>query len=297
MASTDTVILRDPYYETRSAATNFVAELEATLSGDGVELPSLPTVALSIREALAQENVAIDRVTGLIGSDPALAARLLKVANCALFHPGTKPIMDLRTAVMRLGLKMVRNLSLSIAAQQVFLGYSTRAIAPYVGEIWQHSIHVATLAHLLTTQAPEVSDEEAFLAGLLHEVGKLYILIRAKDHSELFRDAHAFRAVLGDCQARVGAAIMRAWEFPEPLITAVSEHERSSLECSKPITLTDIVAVANHLAESFESATDGNMLVESLPNFGALNLDRETIVWMISASATDAQYLQEALAS
>jgi HD-like signal output (HDOD) protein len=297
MESSDTVVLDERYQTARNATGDFIAELEATLTGDGVELPSLPSVALSIREALARENADVGRITALIGSDPALAARLLKVANCALFHPGNKPIMDLRTAVMRLGFKMVRNLSMSIAAQQVFLGYSTRAIAPYVNEVWRHSIHVATLAHLLTTQTSDVSDEEAFLAGLLHEIGKLYILIRAQNHSDLFRDAHAFRAVLGDCQARIGAAIMRTWEFPEPLTNAVADHERSALECTKPVSLTDIVAVANHLAESFEAATDGNLLIETLPNFGALNLDRETIVWMISASATDAQFLQEALAS
>lgn len=297
MASTDTVVLDSSHETARGCAEEFVAELESTLSGDGVQLPSLPEVALSIREAIATENVSIDRITSLIGTDPALAARLLQVANSALFHHGKSPIGDLRTAVVRLGFGMVRNLTLSIAAQQVFLGYSTRSITPYLSGVWRHSIHVATLCHLLTTHAAEVDPEEAFLAGLLHEIGKLYILIRAKDRLELFRDAHAFRSVLGECQARLGAAIMREWTFPETLVTAVAEHERSSLVCSAPVSLTEVLAVGNHLAESVEQATGGTALIESLTDFGALGLDRETLVWMISASASDAQYLQDALAS
>jgi HD-like signal output (HDOD) protein len=267
-----------------------------TLSGDGIQLPSLPEVALQIRNVLAAQTPDIDQVAGLIGTDPALAARLLQVANCALFHRGTKPVQDIHKAIMRLGLKMVHNVSVSLAAQQVFVGYGTRAIRPYIIEVWRHSVHVATLAHLFTTRTSDVAAEESFLAGLLHEIGKLYILMRAKDHLELFNDQNAFRAVLSDWQARVGAGITRAWGFPDELTAAVADHQSCALSCQSPVSLTEIVAVANHLAERMDEAPHGQVLLDDLPHYGALNPDRETLAWMLSATANEIRTLQDALA-
>ncbi len=297
MSSTDTVVLDDQYKTTRNAAIEFAEDLQATLNGDGVELPSLPHVAMKIRQAIAEENASIERITGLVGSDPAVAARLLKVANCALFHHSPKPVQDIRTAVMRLGLKAVRDLTLSIAAQQVFLGYASKEIMPYVERVWRHSVHVATLSHLLTTHAFEVPEDEAFLAGLLHEIGKLYMLLRAKQRLELFDDPSALQAILNEWQAQVGGKIMRAWELPEALVDATENHGTCPLSCTSPLTLTQIVAVANHLAEAIDQTNDVTTVFDSLPDFGALKLDRETLEWMMAASVTDAQQLHEALAS
>jgi HD-like signal output (HDOD) protein len=294
MSNTDTVILADDYTQARAAAHAFVDELQATLKDDGIELPSLPEIALRIRKALANDAMDIDRITQLIGSDPALAARLLKTANCALFRRGDNPVKDLRTAVTRLGYTMVRNVSLSLAAQQVFVGYAAKPIRAYLKQIWEHSVQVAMLGYLLARYTDAVECDEAFLAGLLHEIGKLYILIRAKDHPELLRNDAAFKGILADWQPRMGRAITKAWGFSEELTDAIGGHESCSLICKSPASLTEILAVANFLAVRI-GISKSDEVIADLPSFGSLSLDTQTLAWILAVSADEVQVLQEAL--
>jgi len=147
---TDTVVLGAAYQESRSATAALVSRLERSLAEGSLELPSLPEVALKIRRALADENVSFSEITRLIGADPALAARVLKISNSALFFRGTSPVTSLHNAVAQLGHKMIRNVALSFAAQQVFIGYGSRELRDHVTAVWRHSIHTAALAHMLT---------------------------------------------------------------------------------------------------------------------------------------------------
>jgi len=147
----DTVILAPEYRRARTEAASFAAELEASIQADTIELPSLPDVALRIRDALSREDADLDRLTELAGADPALAARLMKIANSALFSRGGQPTSNLHMAVVRLGARMVRNTAIAIAAQQVFIGYASEPIRTEVERVWRHSIHVASLSHLPPT--------------------------------------------------------------------------------------------------------------------------------------------------
>ncbi|MDX1563379.1 MAG: HDOD domain-containing protein, partial [Gammaproteobacteria bacterium] len=148
MTETDTVILGPDYQTVRSAAQAFAAELERSVARDEIELPSLPEVALKIRRAISRDDVDMDQLASLAGTDPALAAQLIKLANSGLYARGSKPLTNLRTAVLRLGSQMVRNISIALAAQQVFLGYGSASIHPNLRRTWRHSLHTAALSHL-----------------------------------------------------------------------------------------------------------------------------------------------------
>ena len=123
-------------------------------------------MALKIRSALADDNVSVSEIARLLGTDPALAARTLRIANSAMFYRGSRPITSLNGAVSQLGHKMVRNVALSFAAQQVFIGYGSRALRDLVGAVWRHSVHVAVVSHMLARVRTKLNADEAFLAGL-----------------------------------------------------------------------------------------------------------------------------------
>jgi HD-like signal output (HDOD) protein len=294
MQGTDTVILADDYGRQRAAGANLVAELDRSLVEKRLQLPSLPEVALKIRKALADENVSTTEIARLIGADPALAARILRVANSALFHRGTSPITSLHTAASRLGHRMVRNVALSFAAQQVFLGYASRELHSYVTAVWQHSVHVAALAHMLARVRTKIEPDEAFLAGLLHEVGKLYILMRATEYRDLLPSDAAFQAVLAEWHPRVGKAVIQAWALPAELAAAVGEHQSCGLEAPEPPTLTHLVAVANYLGENSETAAREDDFHSETPPLGSLSLDKPTFDWLIRAGDVDIRMLMMA---
>jgi HD-like signal output (HDOD) protein len=288
----DTVILGSGYDEARASTVALVAELEQSLSGHGqLELPSLPEVALKIRRALADDDISVSEIARLLGSDPALAARTLRIANSAMFYRGSRPITSLKDAVSQLGYKMVRNVALSFAAQQVFIGYGSRPLRELVSGVWRHSVHAAVVAHMLARVRTKLNADEAFLAGLLHEVGKLYIFMRAKDRVELLASDAGFQSVLAAWHPRVGRAVIEAWELSPELATAVGDHESCSLAAPDPPTMTSVVAVANYLVEHTETACADADFHAKAPSLGSLSLDKPTFDWLIRAADVDVRLL------
>lgn len=289
--TSDTVVLDSDYHEARSVMEALVAKLETALDRRNLELPSLPEVALKIRRALSNDDVSTKEIARLLGTDPALAARTLRVANSAMFYRGNGPITSLSAAVSQLGQKMVRNVALSLAAQQVFVGYGSRPLRDLVSGVWSHSIHAAVIAHALARVRTALNPDEAFLAGLLHEVGKLYILMRAKDIGPALQVDAALTSVLGGWHARVGRAVIEIWELPTELAVAVGEHESVSLEAGDPPTLTAVLGVANYLAEHSEAACADPEFHSKAPSFGTLDMDKRTFDWLIRSADVDVRLL------
>lgn len=288
---TDTVVLGSGYNDARTLTAALVERLERSLAGGQLELPSLPEVALKIRRALAEEDVSVGEIARLLGTDPALAARTLRVANSAMFYRGSRPITSLSGAVSQLGQKMVRNIALSFAAQQVLIGYGNRPLRDLVGGVWRHSVHAAVVAHMLARVRTKLNADEAFLAGLLHEVGKLYIFMRAKDDVETLASDAGFESVLAAWHPRVGRAVIEAWELPADLAAAVGEHESCSLDAPEPPTMTAVVAVANYLVEHSEAAIGVAEFHSKAPSFGSLSMDKATFDWLVRAADVDVRLM------
>jgi putative nucleotidyltransferase with HDIG domain len=291
MQEADTIIHGADYNGARALSAALVEELDRSLGENTLELPSLPEVALKIRKALADDTVSVSEIARLIGADPALAARILKTANSALFYRGSRTITSVHAAVSQLGHRMVRNVALSFAAQQVFIGYGSPQLRAYLSEIWQHSVHTAALAHMLARVRTKLNPDDAFLAGLLHEVGKLYILMRAKDNVEVLAAEVAFRSVLAAWHPRLGRAVIEAWELPQELANAVGDHQGCRLEAPDPPTMTEVVAVANYLAEQTSTACNDDDFHSKAPNFGSLSMDKPTFDWLIRAGDVDIRLL------
>jgi len=289
--ATDTVVLGSDYSEARALTTALVEELARSVIERRLELPSLPEVALKIRKAIADENVSVSEIVRLLGADPALAARILKTANSALFYRGNKPITNLHSAVAQLGHRMVRNVALSYAAQQVFIGYGSEHVRSYVAAVWQHSLHAAVIGHMLARVRTKLNADEVFLAALLHEIGKLYILTRVKHNLEVLASEAAFQSVLADWHPRLGRAVIEAWELPTELAAAVGDHQSCGLEAPSPPTMTATVAVASYLAENSELACNDAEFHAKVPNLGALALDKPTFDWLIRAADVDVRLL------
>src|SRR5215470_5152662 len=290
-AADTTIVQSVEYNEARAISAALVADLDRSLTDNDLKLPSLPEVALKIRNALANEDVSVAEISRLIGSDPALAGRILKIANSALFYRGSRPITSVSSAVSQLGHRMVRNVALSYAAQQVFIGYGSETVRTFLASIWQHSVHVAALAHMLARVRTRLNPDDAFLAGLLHEVGKLYILLRVKDKIEQVSSEAAFQSIVDEWHPRIGRALIESWGLSPDLAVAVGEHQACALAAPEPPRLTDVVAVANWLAENSEVACADEHYFDKAPSLGSLAMDKPTFDWLVRAGDVDVRLL------
>lgn len=238
-----------------AAAFEFVKQLASELSAGNVELPSFPDVAMRVQRVLADENVAPDRVVRVVGSEPALATRVLQMANSAALNPHGKAVVDLRTAVARMGFDMLRSAAITFAMTQLRKAEAYRPVEKPMNLLWQRSVVVATASFVVAKRCSRLSPDAALLAGLLHNVGRLYILTRAAKHPGLFEDQPTYAAIVRDWHANIAKALLENWGVAEELVEAIHEVDAVERDARGPVALSDVLSVALLIA-SFREQPD-----------------------------------------
>jgi HD-like signal output (HDOD) protein len=278
-----------------NVAFEFVRSLAGELSAGKIDLPSFPEIALRVRRVLSDSNSSIDQVVRVVGSEPALAARLMRVSNAASFNRTGRPIADLRTAITRIGYNMVRSAAMAFAMSQMRRNNKLEALQPRMNELWERSTSVAAFAYVLARTCSHVNPDEAMLAGMMHGIGKLYIMTRAAQHQELFRDEATLNAIMDDWHAAVGKAILENWEFIETMSEAVgNQDDHARMDRNDP-DLRDVLAVAILLAIYAEDVAGLELALNGLPETIRLGLDEARIRDVMQAHATEVSALRDAL--
>src|SRR5258706_6798388 len=157
----------------------FVELLAKELSAGRIDLPGFPDVAIRVRKALQDEDVSAEAVTRIVGAQPTLAAKLLKLANSAAINSSGKKIADLRLAIARIGFNLGRSSAISFSMGQMAHSEKLRSLREPLRALWQRSALVAALANVVARRLTRVNPDAAALTGILHGLGKMYILVRS----------------------------------------------------------------------------------------------------------------------
>jgi HD-like signal output (HDOD) protein len=276
-------------------AFDFVESLAAELSRGHVDLPAHPDVALRVREVLADEGVTNERISRVIASDAGLAARMLALANSAALARGGRPLTDLKLAVTRIGQDNVRSAALAYALAQLRSAESLSHIREDLALLWQKSTLVAAVARVLAVHTRAAGPDEALLAGLLHNIGCVYILARSDRHAEFLRNAAARDAVMRDWHAHIGKAIAQNWGLPEHVPEAIGEQDTADrLEATRR-DLVDVLFVAVRAADCHSRPEMLELTLGGMPAFQRLALDSAALHSVMAESAEEIAGLRSAL--
>ena len=213
------------------------------LEHDRLPLPTLPEVALKVRDTADDENASISEVSRMIETDAALSARIVQVGNSALYR-GLSPAETVQAAAMRMGLDTVRSLATSLAMKQLFQA-THPVIDVHLRQAWKQSTDVAALSAVLAKNTPGLQADRALLAGLTHCIGLSPILVKAESDPELLANPQQLEHLLFKLYPRIGKRILENWGFSDALIKVPAEHlntERDG-DDGKP-DYVDIVQVA-----------------------------------------------------
>jgi HD-like signal output (HDOD) protein len=260
-----------PAQDDRAAALAFLRHLAAEVSSGTVNLPSFPDVVIRIRKALADPDAKLTQTVKIIGAEPRLAARLLQAANSAAFNPSGKPLTDLKAAVTRLGYRGVQSFSMAFAVQQMRLAPALRAIAKPLNVLWEESISVASISQVIARRTA-VNPDEAFLTGLLHGIGRLYIMVRAVGKSNAFRGDHAFADMVDGWHPAIGKAVLENWGFAEPMPEAVGSQGDSDHSGRSEADLADVLIAAVALTAVLREPGPRTVDTDGIHSFRRLGL-------------------------
>ncbi|MEO1574794.1 MAG: HDOD domain-containing protein [Pseudomonadota bacterium] len=253
--ATETTEVQNDALKHTAAAFEFVTALTRDLNRGTVELPSFPDIAMKVKRVLEDDNTTSETIARVVSSEPGLASRVLKMANSAANQRAGNAILDVPRAVGRLGRTAIRTLAVSYAMQNMMEGRRVLKLKPYLNELWNHSIHVAAIARSLARMGKGVDADEAMFVGLIHEVGKLYILTRVEEFPALFDSDESIRAVLADWNVAISQSIVENWGFAAPIIEAVAQSEEVESSHGEDVTLADVVCAANLVCTALEAGT------------------------------------------
>ncbi len=278
-----------------SIAFEFVRTLAGELSAGKVDLPSFPEIAVRVRRVLADQKASIDQVVRVVGSEPALAARLMRISNSASINRSGRTIVDLRTAINRIGYNMVRSAAMSFAMAQIRKANKLAGLEHYLNDLWQRSTLVAAFAYVLARTCSRVNPDEAMLGGMMHGIGKLYVLTRATGHPELFADSDMLTGIIDDWHASIGKAILENWDFSEEMAAAIGDQDDHSRDEPGDPDLRDIIATAILMASYSSDAAALETALRDLPTAQRLGLDQAKIPKVMQECAAEVAALSDAL--
>ena len=242
-------------------------------------LPSLPQVLLKLLEACNDENGNLLDIARIAGSDPSLSAKILKLVNSAFFGMPRR-IESIEQAVLLVGARQVQNLALCSSVFEAFSGIQGRCFD--FDQFWWHSLRCAFLAREIATQTGFGHPEEAFMAGLLHDVGKLVLQVNFTDaYDQLAASCgppserhQEEKARLGASHAGVGAWLLDRWNLPSVLGDAIRYHHEPLERITHALPLVRVIYAANRLTQEPPSDPAGNAeAILSLLDLAAADID------------------------
>jgi putative nucleotidyltransferase with HDIG domain len=216
------------------------------------EIPPLPNAAMRVATLAQDANVSTRAIADAIGCDPALAARILRVANSPLYAP-LRRITSLPMAVGALGHRVIYQIVIASIASEAF---RRKERSPLEKVLWEHSVAVALMAREISSALGMRGSEEAFLCGLLHDIGKLLLirhdallylqLVETDDGRDLLTREEE---IYGYTHAQIGALVARHWELPEEIAYAIYHHQRPG-HVDQSIFMARVVNVADGIANA-----------------------------------------------
>jgi putative nucleotidyltransferase with HDIG domain len=265
---------------------------------EAADLPTIPTVARKVVKALSNPNSNIKDLNNLISTDQALSARLLKIANSAMYYC-QREIRSLSMAMSRIGLASLKSIVLAVSTKDIYKTFGEPEKL-----LWEHSVGASIAAQTVANAIGGFKADEIFTGGLMHDIGKT--LLNNKDpkkYSQVFQEVHeggksfveVEKEIYDYTHAEVGSLLINKWNLPEILTEVIRIHHdldsqekipQVELRAAAVINLSDLICIK--LGIGYKQPVNGFNLAESA-SAKILGVDEARIETLISQTDTDFQ--------
>lgn len=269
-------------------------DIAKDLSGSEISFPTFLDITFQVRTALKDPNLNVEQLARLIGAEPLMSTKIIRMSNSVALNPSGREIADVKSAIVRVGMESVRTVSFAVAMEQLLKSKQMHVFEDISKKLWEHTSHVAALCRVLARKIAKINGDEAMFAGLVHDLGVFYLMSRAANFPELVNDKVELHALLVGWHDSIGHALLSALGSPESILVAVQEHE-TDREITELKSVSDVLYVANKIANRSASwrdpELDGAVDTSMLDSF----FDAETLAEIIAESEEEVQSLKTAL--
>ncbi|HNJ76049.1 MAG TPA: HDOD domain-containing protein [Azospira sp.] len=275
-----------------SAASQAIVDLLAPhverISPDDLSFATSADASLRVMKAVDNPDVALDDVARIVTAEPLLSAKVVRMANSVALNPSGRAITDVKQAVMRVGLAPIRSLAMALTLDQVRHSQRMAPCRQLVNRLWERCVHVAALAYVVGRRLSSLPADEAMLAGIVHDLGRFYLLgVAAEHHPELLKDQATLVVALDELDRTAGRRLLEALGLPPTIVDAVAQRGVFG-GSMPPQSLSDVLFLACWLAPSANPFEDPELRETARAQEGAaLGLDRQTIADFVTASGDE----------
>ncbi len=229
------------------------------INNDTLVLPTLPAIALKVRKAADDPDINLNAMGDVIGQDPSLTARIIKISNSAYLGRAVK-VTSINQAVTRIGLRQIKNISTALAMEQLFVSKND-LVGKYMNREWDKTIEVVANAmaamqmYAKGTKNRDLSLDTMTLSALVHNIGVLPILTEAERHEEVFANPTFLDDAIDKVSGRIGANIMKVWDFDKSFID-ITEHWSDLAVIPEKVGYMDFVRIGAALAGRMDTQKD-----------------------------------------
>lgn len=233
-----------------------------------IKLPSLPQIFIELRQVINNPSSSASDLARVISRDTAISAFMLRMVNSAFYSFPSK-IDTISRAVAVIGTRQLSTLALGTSIMDMFKGIPNKAIDLEL--FWRHSFACATISQELAQMFKETSPERSFVAGLLHDIGRPVLIMalpeRALAASDISRDQksqlyRAERVTTGFDHAQLGGMLLRKWNLPFALVSAVLYHH--NYDKAKKYPTAQYVYFANIITKVLGIGVSGNFMIPDI---------------------------------
>lgn len=260
-------------------------EMDQIVSSMG-DLPSSPAVVNTVMSMTSDFNADVQSLTKALSTDQSITAKILKLSNSS-FYGRASSVSTLDEAIMILGFFSLRSIVVATATHAMF--NSDDSESPEC-KLWEHSLATAMCARSLAKKVKHPQAEEAFIAGLMHDLGKLiflqkmqgeYLTTLSSGAKSGMNALESERDQFGFDHAQLGRVLMSKWSFPDKLVEAVQYHHEPRVDCAapQPATLDCIINLADAMTKKMGIAFGEEPAenIGALPAAVRLGVDTETL--------------------
>ncbi len=221
------------------------------INNDTLVLPTLPAIALKVRKAADDPEINLNAMADVIGQDPSLTARIIKISNSAYLGRTIK-VETLNQAVTRIGLTQIKNIATALAMEQLFVS-KNEIVKGYINKVWDRTVEVVAHSMALFGNYQNITKDRTMnvdtltLCALVHNIGILPILTEAERHEEVFANPAFLNAAVQKLAGRIGGTITREWGFGDDFVQ-VAENWRNLKVQTDKVSYMDFVRLGAAVA-------------------------------------------------
>jgi HD-like signal output (HDOD) protein len=281
---------------TREGAEALRRAVSEAVVGD-LSFPTSVDASRRVMKAVENPDLGLSDLAKIVVAEPLLSAKVIRLANSVALNPANQTVRDVKQAVMRVGMDPIKSLAMVLIMDQLRQAQRHSGTRELANRLWERSIHVAALSFVVARKLTRLNADEAMFAGIVHDLGRFYLLSRAADYPALLEAPAMLAETINDLADRAGAMVFAQLDLPESVVKAVlaARHYGGSMP---PATLGDLIFVAGALSPRADPFDELDARVVVPENRAvALGLDQSTVAEVVTASGDEIYSIVIALES